>query len=73
MSKSVCELQREEIERLRLQVIQVADEISKQIEVNCNLSRVLSWLTEDRFREFAEKDNWHRVICDYLESDESGA
>ncbi len=65
----VVALQKERIEMLESVQKDLYKEIGDKIEIIANLSTVLAYLTDDEFKEFAKKNNWSRVIVDYLEKD----
>ena len=62
----VVELQRLKILNLEKRNSDLVQELCKQIDVNADLSRVLSYLTEGRFREFVKGYDWNSCIGDYL-------
>jgi len=67
----VVELQRQHIKLLDQRMTELTNDLVKQIEINGNLSQVLAYLTDNRFKQYASRDNWNRVICNFLESDDN--
>ena len=66
----VVELQRKEIERLRTEIGMLTDYNITLLETNANLSTVLGYLTDNKFKAFASADNWRRVICDHFDAED---
>ena len=66
----VVELQRQHIKLLEQRMTELTNDLVKQIEINGNLSQVLAYLTDNRFKQYASHDNWNRVICEFLVSED---
>ena len=65
----VVELQKERILMLESVQKDLYKELIEKMEIITNLSKVLTYLTDGKFKEFAKEDNWRRVIVDYLEGE----
>ena len=65
----VVELQRQRIDQLEKRNSETLNKLITQIDINANLSHVLAYLTDQKFKHFASENNWNKVIVDYLESE----
>jgi hypothetical protein len=63
----VVELQRQRIKELEDMVSDRTVELCGLYETLSNLSHVLAYLTDDKFKVFASEHQWNGLIVDYLE------
>ena len=68
MTNSVVDLQRDRISFLEQKITELSGMLGKQLDINASLSCVLSHLTDGMFKEYAQEDNWSRVISEYREN-----
>lgn len=65
---NIVGLQKDVILRLEERNKVLTMELVEKIETISNLSQVLAYLTDGRFRNFTA-DNWKKIITDYCESE----
>ena len=66
MSVNVVYLQKQTIDRLESLVAEQAKQIGELIYTNHNLSQVLHYLTDEKFRDFCFNINYNELINNYL-------